>query len=288
LGLRRTWDSAARRFVARRMGDDFAQRLRDALREPGELGVDPFGLDPELLERIAPIAWWLHRVYFRVQAFGLERLPQGPCLLVANHSGQIPVDGFLLATTLIFDAAEPRLLRSMVEKWVPTLPFVAPFMAQAGQVVGLPENCRRLLRQGEAILVFPEGVAGIAKTWDQRYRLQSFGGGFLRLALECGVPVVPVAVVGGEEQAPSFYNVKALGRVLGAPAFPVTPTFPWLGPAGLLPYPVRYRLHFGAPMDFEGDPMEDDEVLAPKVARVRQELQAMLDRGRKERSHVFW
>ncbi len=277
------------RFMDRYIAEGFEERLRQVVAVPGEFGVDPFGLDPDFLRYVAPVAWFLHRIYFRVQAKGLENIPEpGPVLFIANHSGQIPIDGLLVATTLLMDHDPPILVRSMVERWVPTLPYVSVFMARCGQVVGSPENCSTLLDQGEAILVFPEGVKGISKTWDRRYRLQEFGHGFMRLALDHQTPIVPVAIIGGEEQAPSFKNFEPLARLLGAPAFPLTPTFPWLGPAGLLPYPVRYRLHFGEPMYFAGDPTEDEGLLEQKVAKVRDTLQGMIRSGLQERRHVFW
>ncbi|MCA9564417.1 MAG: 1-acyl-sn-glycerol-3-phosphate acyltransferase, partial [Myxococcales bacterium] len=181
----------------------------------------------------------------------------------------------------------PRMLRSMVEKWVPSLPFASYFFARTGQVVGTPENCKRLLARNEAILVFPEGVRGISKTFDRRYELQKFGNGFMRLALETNTPIVPLGVVGAEEQAPSFMNAKRVARMLGMPSFPVTPTFPWLGPAGLVPYPVKYRLHYGKPLYFEGDPDDEDRVIGEKVEEVREAIQGLLATGLANRKGVF-
>ncbi len=175
----------------------------------------------------------------------------------------------------------------MVERWVPTLPFVSWFMARAGQIVGTRSNFRRLAEQGEAILVFPEGVRGISKTFDKAYQLQEFGLGFMRLALENDLPIVPIAVIGAEEQAPSLYNFKALGRLMGMPAFPITPTFPLLGPLGLLPYPTRYRIYFGEPMQFEGDPDEEDRSISSKVDLVKDAISSMLDQGLRNRKNIF-
>ena len=150
----------------------------------------------------------------------------------------------------------------MVERYVQTVPFASYLFARWGQITGTPENCRRLLEDEEAILVFPEGAKGISKPFTQRYQLQEFGYGFMRLALETGTPIVPVAVVGAEEQAPAV-NLKPLARILGAPAFPVMPLPPFFP---ILPYPTKYRIYFGEPLRFEGDPDEDDEVIAEKVA----------------------
>jgi 1-acyl-sn-glycerol-3-phosphate acyltransferase len=156
--------------------------------------------------------------------------------------------------------------------------------ARWGQITGTPENCRRLLEDEEAILVFPEGAKGISKPFTQRYQLQEFGLGFMRLALETRAPVVPIAVIGAEEQAPAV-NVKALARLIGAPAFPVQPLPPFFP---LLPYPTKYRIYFGDPLSFDGDPDDEDEVLEEKVKHVRNEIQSMIRVGLKERKHIFW
>lgn len=136
-------------------------------------------------------------------------------------------------------------------------------------------------------MVFPEGVRGMNKTFSERYRLQRFGVGFMRLALETNTPVVPVGIVGSEEQQPGIANLAGLGRMLGLPSLPLTAGFPLLGPLGLLPMPVKYRLHFGEPLRFEGDPNDDDAVVAAKVERVKGAIAALLDRGRRERRGIF-
>jgi 1-acyl-sn-glycerol-3-phosphate acyltransferase len=209
-------------------------------------------------------------------------------MVVANHSGQIPIDGLVTVAAAVLQRKPPRMLRAMVEKWVPTLPFISYFMARCGQVVGTPENCQRLLERDEGILVFPEGVRGISKTFDQRYHLQPFGYGFMRIALESQTPIVPLAVVGAEEQMPALANSQTLARLVGAPSFPITPLFPWLGPLGLLPLPVRYRLYFGEPMSFTGDPNDEDRMIGAKVDEVSRAVQGLIDRGLAERSSVFW
>ena len=159
-------------------------------------GTDEFGFSPDFVKRVLPIATLVHRGYFRVNVTGVENVPEGRVLLIANHSGQLPFDGVMIATSLILEADPPRMVRSMIEKWVPSLPFVSTVLARLGQITGIPENCRRLLEADEAILVFPEGARGISKTYDKRYQLQKFGQGFMRLALETNTPIVPVSLVG--------------------------------------------------------------------------------------------
>ncbi len=254
----------------------------------GPYGVDPFGFDPEYLKRTIGAAVWVYRHYFRCQSLGVEHVPEGRCIVVANHSGQLPFDGAMITTAAFLEPEPPRFLRSMLERFVPATPFVSTFMARCRQILGTPENCIRVLEADEAILVFPEGVRGLNKTWDRRYRLQEFGQGFFRLALQTGSPIVPVAVVGAEEQAPSLFNAKPIGKLLGVPAFPITPTNPWLPFVGMLPYPTRYRIYFGEPMHFDGDYNDEDEVVLAKVAQVKDTIQRMLDAGVTAREHVFW
>ncbi len=275
-GLRRWSESVAgERFQA-------AHAAAHVTREQNEFGVDPFGFDPEYaLAAIAPIMW-LYRYYFRVETFGLEKLPQQRVLLVSNHSGQLPLDAAMIGIAALLDGKPPRPIRSMVEKWVPSLPYVSTFMARMGQIVGTPENCRRLLQSEEAILVFPEGVRGVTKLWPERYQLQDFGLGFMRLALETQTPIVPVGVVGAEEQSPAFLDLKPLAKLLRMPAFPVTPL-------GLpIPLPTKYRIYFGEPLTFTGRADDEDSELDRKVATVKAAIAQLLERGLSEREHVFW
>jgi 1-acyl-sn-glycerol-3-phosphate acyltransferase len=176
----------------------------------------------------------------------------------------------------------------MVERFVPSTPFVSTFLSRTGQILGTPDNCKRLLDLGAPILDFPEGVRGLSKTWRERYQLQRFGQGFMRIALATGVPVVPAVVIGAEEQAPSLYNLRAVGRRLGFPSFPVTPTHPWFPLLGMLPYPTRYRIYFGEPMTFEGNANDEDQVILQKVESVRSVMQQMIDAGLRERKNIFW
>src|SRR5262249_25795039 len=159
------------------------------------------------------IAAFFHRFYFRTAVYGIDRVPHGRVLLVSNHSGQPPLDGMLLGAAMFLDAEPPRIIRSMVEKWTQTLPFVSTMFSRVGQVVGVPENAGRLLELGEAILVFPEGVRGINKSFVERYRLMEFGLGFMRLALETDTPILPIAVIGAEEQYVSFGNLERFAKL---------------------------------------------------------------------------
>jgi 1-acyl-sn-glycerol-3-phosphate acyltransferase len=285
LGARAVRD-AVDDVTIRLLGRDFEERLRRVNVAMATGGVDPFGLDPEWAKYAVGVAAFFHRFYFRTQVFGVDRVPLGRVLLVANHSGQIPMDGLVIGAAMFLDAEPPRIVRSMVEKWTQTLPFVSTFFSRVGQVVGVPENARRLLELGEAILVFPEGARGISKPFSHRYRLTDFGLGFMRLALETNTPIVPVGVIGAEEQYISLGNLQRLARVFGMPSFPVLPQV--LLPGGQLPLPTKYRLYFGEPMVFDGDPDDDDAVIEEKVMRVKGAVQSILNRGLKERSAIFW
>ncbi len=264
-------------------GPGSRERIAKLTPPRNEYGVDPYGLDVEFaVAAVAPFLW-LYRKYFRVQVFGIEHVPtHGRVLLIANHSGQLPFDAAMAAISLLVEMDPPRYARALVERWVPTLPFVSSFYARLGQVVGTPENCRRLLAAEEALLVFPEGVRGLNKPFSERYKLQDFGLGFMRLALEARAPIVPVGIVGAEEQAPALADLRPLARLLAMPALPITPT---LLP---LPLPTRYRIHFGAPLRFSGSPDDEDTVLEEKVRGVKDAIRELLADGLRRRQHVFW
>lgn len=270
----------------RLLGRDFEDRLRRVALPLASEGVDPFGLDPAWAKYAVGVAAFFHRFYFRTEVHGIERVPTGRVLLIANHSGQLPFDGMIIAASLFLDAEPPRVMRSMVEKWTQTLPFVSTFFSRVGQVVGVPENARRLLDMGSAILVFPEGTRGISKGFSSRYQLLDFGLGFMRLALETDTPIVPIAVIGGEEQYISLGNLESVAKALGMPTFPIIPQL--LIPGGQLPLPTKYRLYFGEPMMFRGDPDDDDAVIQEKVALVKGRIQSMLNLGLKQRKSIFW
>jgi 1-acyl-sn-glycerol-3-phosphate acyltransferase len=265
--------------------DDIRGRTQALVVHGNEFGFDPFGLSRDSVKVVAQIARWLYRHYFRAESFGIENIPaRGRALFVANHSGQLPFDGLIIGAATFLEPEQPRLVRSMVEYFVPTVPFASYLLARWGQIIGTPENCRRLLASEEIVLVFPEGARGISKPFSQRYQLAEFGNGFMRLALEMQAPVVPIAVIGAEEQAPAF-NAKPIAKLLGTPSFPIVPYPPFFP---LVPLPVKYRLYFGEPMMFTGDPDDDDEVLADKTRQVRQRIQSMIQVGLREREHVFW
>lgn len=249
-----------------------------------EFGVDPFGCDPEAVKLVAPLMMFLKERWFRCEIHGIENIPSdGRFLLIGNHSGQLPFDAAMVATTVLADAPRPRLVRSMVERWSAELPFISSVFARTGQIVGDPAVCTRLLEAEEAVMVFPEGARGINKLFSQRYQLGTFGSGFMRLSLQTRSPIVPVAIIGAEEQAPAVVDIKPLARLLGFPAMPLV--FPQVLP---LPLPVKYRIWFGKPMEFRGSPNEDDDVVAAHVKKVKHTIQRMIGHGLEQRRGLFF
>jgi 1-acyl-sn-glycerol-3-phosphate acyltransferase len=251
-------------------------------------GYDPWGFHPESAKTAMLVTALLYRYWFRVETEGIENLPHGRVLLIPNHAGQIALDAAMIGAACFLEAEPPRVLRGMGEYWLPTVPFVNELMARTGSVVGTRKNAVDLLRNEELVIAFPEGIRGMNKLIWERYQLQQFGHGFMRLALETDTPVVPVAVVGSEEQAIAIANLRPLARLLRMPAFPVTLTWPWLGLLGLVPLPVKYHLRFGEPMRFEGNPHDEDEVIGEQVDEVKARIAAMLADGLGRRRSLFW
>jgi len=216
---------------------------------------------------------------------------EGPAIIVANHSGTIPYDAAMIHLAVYNGMPGRRIVRFLVEDFAFSLPIVRGAIERMGGVRACHEHAARLLEEGWLVLVFPEGVRGAAKPFEERYRLGRFGrGGFVRLALRQGVPVVPSAVVGAEEIHPIIWKSRALGRPLGLPFVPFTPTFPWLGPLGLLPLPTRWRISFGRPFRFgrKGPRAAEDDALVEREAeRVRASIQSTIDRMLAARRSVW-
>lgn len=251
----------------------------------GELPFDRFGFSPATARSAFPWFLALYRLYFRVHSSGHENLPvSGPAVVAGNHGGLLPFDAAMAVMDVLLHTDPPRLARAIVDRWAGALPWLNVFYARVGQVVGTRENFADLLAERQLVMVFPEGMEGIRKPITQRYRMQQFRVGFVEQALRAGAPIVPMAVVGAEDQAPILYDIKPLARWLRLPAAPLTPTFPWFGPLGLLPYPVRYRLVYGEPLDFHlrfGPEGADDARLVRYLAnQVRRAVQLLIDRNR--------
>jgi 1-acyl-sn-glycerol-3-phosphate acyltransferase len=254
--------------------------------------VDEFGLDVLTLVRSRALLDFLVDRYWRVALEGADALPdKGPVLFVANHSGVLPWDGLVFAHRLQRERPEWQRTRFLVADWLITLPFAQPLLARLGGVRACRENTDRLLRRGKSVLAFPEGEKGAAKDFRQRYRLQRFGrGGAVRAALECGVPLVPVGIVGAEETHPILYKSRLAGRATGLPFVPVTPTFPALGPLGLLPLPAKWSIEIGEPLELaaaEPAAANDELYVSRMNEQLRDRVRELVSRGLERRASAW-
>jgi 1-acyl-sn-glycerol-3-phosphate acyltransferase len=262
-------------------------------RRGADTGIDPFGYDPVFHRQVRPILEFLYRRYFRVHTEGIEHLPaSGPVLVVSNHSGGIPFDAAMLATAIELEHPQPRLLRFLYDRFAAEMPFVGTAYNRFGAVVASYANAETLLARGEAVGIFPEGIAGIGKGIGRRYRLQSFRTGFVRLSLTRRVPIVPAVVVGAEEIYPVIgkLNPNALLReLLNVPYVPVTPFFPLLGPLGAIPLPTRWLIRFAPPLHPYRDPVRasDRRAVHRLTETVRRQMQGLLHQLLAQRSSLF-
>lgn len=272
----------------RRLEAEVADRLATAPLQLNEFGFDPYGFHVASARRLLLPAALLYRYWFRVEAHSIPRVPAGGVLLIGNHSGQFGYDGAMLAIAMLLDAQPPRLVRGMAEHLFARTPFAGISLARMGSMAGTPANCISMLEGGECVMVFPEGARGANKPYKKRYQLQRFGTGFMRLALETGVPIVPVGIVGAEEQQPGFANLEDFGRRFDLPSFPITISQPWFGLLGsAFALPVKYHIHFGEPLHFDGDAWDRDAAIDEKIEVVRDAIRALLARGLSERRGMF-
>lgn len=272
----------------RRLEAELGERLARAPLTRNQFGFDPYGFHESAARRMLLPSAWLYRYWFRVETHDIGEVPGGRVLLIGNHSGQFGYDGAMLSMAMLLEGAPPRLARGMGDYFMWRVPWMGVMASRIGTMVGTPENCTALLEAGECVMVFPEGARGANKPFHKRYQLQRFGHGFMRLALRTRTPIVPVGIVGPEEQQPGFANLSDLGRRFDLPSFPITISQPWFGPLGsAFALPVKYRMYFGAPLAFEGDANEDDAAVDLRVEQVKSALRSLLARGRRERRGVF-
>ena len=259
-------------------------RVQAYLLDDSGLGTDVFGTTAAGVGSAYALTYWLHRYYFRVVSAGHEHVPhEGPAVVVGNHSGVLPFDGLMVTTDVFRHTDPPRLVRFMVDFFVYRLPFLGTLFRSLGQVPGTRRNFDGLIAEDKLVGIFPEGADALGKTAERRYELYPFSHGHVELAARHGAPMVPFGVVGAEEQQTVITNLEPLAHALGLPFIPVTRTFPWLGPAGLLPKPVRYYLHYGPPLTIDPAALERIEVRRREVARVRAAIAEQLRRGQEAR-----
>ncbi len=242
-------------------------------------GLDPYGVSEQHLSYIFTLVEPFYREYFTVECHGFDRIPEAgrSAMLVGNHSGGVPVDAAMLLAACFFELDPPRLVHGMVDKFANRWPVLSQWFNRIGQFTGLPEHAVRLLEDGRLLMVFPEGTRGTGKLYKDRYQLQRFGTGFMRIALSSGAPIVPFAFVGGEEALPTVFHLERAANLLGIPYIPVPPH---LLP---IPLPVHCEFHVGEPMHFEGDGSEADEVIEGYIDEVKAEIEELIERGREHR-----
>jgi 1-acyl-sn-glycerol-3-phosphate acyltransferase len=260
----------------------------------GDYEVDDFGFDSDLTEHVLlPPLRPLYDKWFRVETRGLDNVPDtGGALVVANHSGTIPLDSVMTALALLDHHPARRSLRMLGADLVFTLPVVAPLARKAGNTLACNADAERLLSSGELVGVWPEGFKGVGKPFSERYKLQRFGrGGFVSAALRTGAPIIPCSIVGAEEIYPMIANAKTLARLLGLPYAPITPLFPLLGPLGIIPLPSKWIIEFGEPIETAslGAAAADDPMLVFNLTdQVRETIQSTLYTLLMQRRSVFF
>ena len=258
----------------------------------GDAEDDEWGFDEDFADLVEPFFGFLYDRWWRVKVEGAHRVPaHGRALLASNHAGILPWDATMISLALLREHPLPRHPRFLVLNWAFDLPWISVFIRKVGGVVASPYNALRLLEQDQLVAVFPEGVKGTGKPFAERYQLQRFGrGGFVEIALRAGAPIVPVAVVGSEEIYPKLGDVPALARLVGAPFFPVTPTFPWLGPLGVVPLPSKWRIEFCEPIEtaqYGRDGASDRALVFELSERVRETIQGKVYENLVKRGSAF-
>ncbi|MHB1066912.1 MAG: lysophospholipid acyltransferase family protein [Candidatus Nanopelagicales bacterium] len=267
---------------------DFARR-----RLSGDYAVDDFGFDPEFTDRVLlAVLRPLYTSWFRVETSGLANVPaDSGALVVANHSGTIALDAVMTQLALHDEHPAHRHLRMLGANLVFQTPFIGDIARKAGHTLACHPDAERLLSAGELVGVWPEGFKGVGKPFSQRYKLQRFGrGGFVAAALRTRSPIIPTAIVGAEETYPMIGNASLIARILGLPYFPITPTWPWLGPLGLVPLPSKWLIHFGEPIPTDGYPegaADDPMVVFNLTDQVREQIQQTIYRLLVKRPSAF-
>lgn len=255
---------------------DFSEtfvRVERALKDRYSLKRDPWGLEPERAIKDLKVIWPFYKYYFDVRLHGKEILEDKNYMVVSNHTGQIPIDGLLICTAFATELDKPIFLRPLVERFLTSLPFLGRWSSEGGAVLGDRTNCLNLLKRGESILVFPEGVRGIAKDTKDHYHLQRFTKGFLRMAISTKVELLPIAVVGAEEFYPFVIQLKKLARLFNLPALPL--------PLNILPLPSPIDIYIGKPYQLPESlsPEALDEELEPHVQALEAEIQRLTQVG---------
>lgn len=241
----------------------------------GEFGYDAWGFNIKTIKQFIALGRFLYEDYFEVEVEGYENVPpSGRCLVIANHSGQLPIDAILLGYALVKNPVAPRACKGMYERFIPSLPFFSIWFSQMGGAIGDIENCIKMLNNEEAVIVFPEGAKGISKPWSKRYQLQKFGNGFMHMAKKTNSPIIPVGIAGCEEIMYNFGNLDFLEKNLRFPAFPM-----------LVPYFFKSKviIKIGKPMYFESTE-GPDYIAGQDVQVVKKEIERLMKEAQEIRS----
>lgn len=259
-------------------------RVESYIVDDAGFGTDSFGTDGESLGMAYALGYWLHKHYFRVVSAGHDNIPKrGGAVVVGNHSGVLPFDAMMVGTDVFRHTDPPRLMRYMVDFFVYKIPYLGVFFRSMGQMPGTRRNFDGLVEEGHLVGIFPEGAEALGKPATARYELYPFTHGHVELAARHGAPVIPFGLVGAEEQMTMIADFKPLARMLRLPYFPITKTFPWFGPLGLLPKPVRYFINYGAPIEIDPAVLHSMEVRTREVKRVQEAVADLIDEGQRTR-----
>jgi len=274
--------SLANVIASAMLPDEDKKRLERLVYADAGHGYDAFGLHPDLVAFGQVLTAPLYDRYFRVKSKGHENIPSaGAAVLAANHSGAVPIDGMMVWADVLRNTEPPRVARAVADHFVPMLPMIGTLFARGGMVGGSRGNARTLLESGELLMIFPEGVPGVAKHFRDRYKLQDWRVGHVELAIRHRAPVVPVGIVGAEEQMPQIGRIPI--SIAGLPFIPITLT--------PFPMPVRYHIRYGKPipvhLDYRADQADDPAAVREAAARVKAAVQALLEEGLAEREGIF-
>lgn len=257
------------------------KKIEDALLERYPVGEDPWGLNVNKARKSLKKIFPIYKHYFKVRVFGKENVQDKPYMVVSNHTGQIAIDGMLLSTAFVMDVFPPRILRPMVERFFTALPFIAPWAAEGGSVLGDRTNALNLLRKGQSVMVFPEGVKGITKSTHEFYKMKPFTRGFYRMCAATGVEILPVGIVGAEEFFPYVYHPRMIQKALGLPGLPLSLNY--------FPLPSPVDIHIGEPISIPAglDQDSQDKDIDEQVFQVEKAIKDLIEGGLETRRPFF-
>ena len=242
---------------------------------------DPWGFNLDAVKVAMNTVLPLYRNYFKVRVFGIENVEDKPYMMVSNHTGQVPIDAVLTTLAFAYEFEKPRVVHTMIERFMAGLPFVGDFTAQTGSILGDRDNCKWLLKKNESILVYPEGVRGINKNTKDFYKLQTFSSGFYRIAIQAQTEILPISVVGAEEMFPIVFQAAKLGKKLGLPNLPL--------PLNLIPLPSPIDIYIGKPIKIPTELSADatEKEIRPHIYHIEKQIKRNINKGLEDRREFF-